>query len=205
TQKVTTANITLNLGFPGQYYDAERQTWNNGYHDYSSVLGRYIESDPSGLAGGINTYAYVGDNPLTGVDPFGLLTEQQIAAIVFNETRSLSGSNILQARIDVASAVINGSNAYGDNGRPKTASDVANVPSAEESAYQNSLEATKTALCENKNGQDPTDGATHFNLRPNDSTGPFFGSPLSTQSGPFNNSFPTSDLPATGIYVNTYR
>jgi RHS repeat-associated protein len=26
-----------------------------------------------------------------------------------------------------------------------------------------------------------------------------------TQSGPFSNSFPTPDLPASGIYVNTYR
>jgi len=72
TQKVTTANITLNLGFPGQYYDAERLTWNNGYRDFNSGLGRYLESDPSGLAGGINTYTYVGNNPLNYGDPQGL-------------------------------------------------------------------------------------------------------------------------------------
>jgi RHS repeat-associated protein len=62
----------LNLGFPGQYYDAETATWNNGFRDYNSALGRYLESDPSGLAGGINTYAYVGNNPLSGIDPYGL-------------------------------------------------------------------------------------------------------------------------------------
>ncbi|NYE31255.1 RHS repeat-associated protein, partial [Rhodanobacter sp. K2T2] len=72
TQKVTTANITLNLGFPGQYYDAERQTWNNGYRDYSSGLGRYLESDPSGLNGGINTYTYVEASPIQSTDPMGL-------------------------------------------------------------------------------------------------------------------------------------
>ncbi len=72
-REVALDNISgLNLGFPGQYYDADRQTWNNGYRDYNSNLGRYIESDPLGLVGGLNTYDYVGGNPLSYVDPLGL-------------------------------------------------------------------------------------------------------------------------------------
>ncbi|MHB1056510.1 MAG: DUF4329 domain-containing protein [Rhodanobacter sp.] len=71
-QKVVTSGITFNLGFPGQYYDAETSAWNNGYRDYKSESGRYLESDPIGLNGGVNTYAYVENNPLSYFDSLGL-------------------------------------------------------------------------------------------------------------------------------------
>lgn len=80
TRNVTVASVTLNLGFPGQYYDAETSAWNNGYRDYSSALGRYVESDPLGMGGGINTYAYVGDNAVNRIDPLGLCDKAKCTA-----------------------------------------------------------------------------------------------------------------------------
>jgi RHS repeat-associated protein len=61
-----------NLRFPGQLYDAHTGLNYNYFRDYDPVIGRYVESDPIGLRGGLNTYAYVSGNPLVWADPYGL-------------------------------------------------------------------------------------------------------------------------------------
>ena len=66
---------------------------------YHTDLQRFISEDPLGYeAGDVNLYAYVLDNPLAFVDPLGLYTVQELAAIINNETAGLRG-NLTDARI----------------------------------------------------------------------------------------------------------
>ncbi|MCI0560657.1 MAG: RHS repeat-associated core domain-containing protein, partial [Nitrososphaera sp.] len=67
--------FVYNLRMPEQYFDAETGLHYNYYRDYDPSVGRYVQSDPIGLEGGLNTYAYVANDPLSITDTFGLLAD----------------------------------------------------------------------------------------------------------------------------------
>jgi RHS repeat-associated protein len=58
----------------GLYYYRDRY--------YSPVLGRFVNEDPLGFGGGINFYAYVGDDPTNFNDPFGLQRKGKGSTVV---------------------------------------------------------------------------------------------------------------------------
>ncbi|MDJ0655548.1 MAG: RHS repeat-associated core domain-containing protein, partial [Xanthomonadales bacterium] len=64
--------LTNKLRFPGQYEDSETGNYQNYYRDYDPAYGRYLQSDPVGIRGGLNTYSYVYASPLNFADPTGL-------------------------------------------------------------------------------------------------------------------------------------
>jgi RHS repeat-associated protein len=75
--------FTCNLRFAGQYFDKETNLHYNYFRDYDPAIGQYIQPDPLGvvtilppmpMAVRNHLYAFVLNNPLTGTDPFGLLT-----------------------------------------------------------------------------------------------------------------------------------
>ncbi|HEU0097572.1 MAG TPA: RHS repeat-associated core domain-containing protein [Allosphingosinicella sp.] len=59
------------IRFPGQQQDAVTGLYYNYFRDYDPATGRYLETDPIGLNGGINPYVYAGANPINLTDPDG--------------------------------------------------------------------------------------------------------------------------------------
>jgi RHS repeat-associated protein len=70
-------SFTYDLRFPGQIAGTWGGKFQNGYRDYDPTVGRYVESDPIGLAGGsYSTYEYAGGDPELKADPLGLQEEE---------------------------------------------------------------------------------------------------------------------------------
>lgn len=97
--EITVATIEQPFRLPGQYYDSETGLHYNLMRDYDPRLGRYVQSDPIGLAGGMSTYGYAGQNPVTNYDPNGefffllfapVLGLTTTTAFVFDLTLALS-------------------------------------------------------------------------------------------------------------------
>ncbi|MFT3779450.1 MAG: RHS repeat-associated core domain-containing protein [Ottowia sp.] len=66
------SRITMNLRFPGQYFDSETGTHYNYFRNYNPYAGRYLQSDPLKIWGGINLFEYSGGDPVRDRDSMGL-------------------------------------------------------------------------------------------------------------------------------------
>jgi len=84
-----------NVILPGQYYDAETGLSYNYMRDYDPATGRYVESDPIGLNGGINPYRYAYDSPLEYLDDFGLAACFQLICIAGFATDNVVSSTLV--------------------------------------------------------------------------------------------------------------
>jgi RHS repeat-associated protein len=66
--------FAYNLRFAGQIFDGQAGLHQNYMRDYDPAVGRYVESDPIGLKGGIDPYVYALSEPTVFSDPSGLST-----------------------------------------------------------------------------------------------------------------------------------
>jgi RHS repeat-associated protein len=67
-----TGSVLPDFGFTGHYFDRSTGLGLTWYRGYDPNLGRWLSRDPIGLKGGLNLYAYVGNEPITRTDPDGL-------------------------------------------------------------------------------------------------------------------------------------
>ncbi|MBV8534942.1 MAG: hypothetical protein JO128_05085 [Alphaproteobacteria bacterium] len=132
------------------------------------------------------------------------LTPDQIAAIIFNESRALRGGDALdQARTAMAATIMNAQRTWGAN-RSKhagTAPDVLppNISTAEQADLRDILESVRRAQELQAQGQDPAGGATNYNFRLTRSEAPPAGSRRNFSSqaihGPFRRLSPLQSVP----------
>jgi len=71
-RSVSTSGVLPDKRYAGMYYHKESGLYLTWYRAYESEAGRWISRDPIGLNGGVNTYAYVGGDPISRIDPLGL-------------------------------------------------------------------------------------------------------------------------------------
>lgn len=110
--------IDSNLVYPGQYYDTEGGISYNGFRHYSSRLGRYVQSDPTGLDGGLNTYVYANNNPLRYIDPLGLKARVCCKGIGGFGIGALAGANHCYIEVQNSSRITWG--LFGDTRGPRS-------------------------------------------------------------------------------------
>ncbi len=89
-------DVTVNLRFPGQYADVETGQYYNYFRTYDSTIGRYTQSDPIGLRGGIGRYLYAYANSVRLTDPFGLAVILNFSdgPVTSSENRSGGGQQV---------------------------------------------------------------------------------------------------------------
>ena len=96
-----TATLAQDLRLPGQIMDAETGLYANGFRSYAPGWGRYTQSDPLGLTGGLNTYGYALGNPFSYSDPWGLCTVSEAisAALAAASQAETSVENSIQNQL----------------------------------------------------------------------------------------------------------
>ena len=91
-----TSSVSQALRFPGQYADGESGFSDNYFRTYDPSIGRYTQSDPIGLQGGIGRYLYAYANSVRLTDPFGLAVILNFSdgPVTSSENRSGGGQQV---------------------------------------------------------------------------------------------------------------
>ncbi|MBW6495012.1 MAG: DUF2235 domain-containing protein [Burkholderiaceae bacterium] len=101
TGSSSNSGFTLALRLPGQLFDAETGLHYNRQRYYDPALGQYLTPDPLGTPDGPNPYAYVAFNPLTHIDPDGLVLFAFDGTDNSNDDREIDRLNGAPTNVDI--------------------------------------------------------------------------------------------------------
>ena len=155
----TGLHFIYNPRFAGQYFDKETRLNYNYFRDYDTGTGRYVESDPIGLAGGsYSTYTYVKDSPLRFTDPSGLTPQgtangaaigaSVVAAASVVVDAATGGANIAATPSEIAAGAALGG-AIGNA--------ISNAMSGSESSSSSSSDSSSSSASDSKKDCGPED------------------------------------------------
>ncbi len=200
------------FGFAGGLYDPDTKLVRFGARDYDAKTGRWTRKDPVLFGGGLsNLFEYCLNDPINYADPTGLqvLSNLDITNIVFNETRSLSGQALYNARYYMAISIMNADTKWGADRSTYASTASSDMPTGltteEGDVWGQVLQTVVDARARLESGQDPTNSALYFYEHTSPTTADWNSAGIQTQSGPLDNSFPYGDVPvAHGVYVDTY-
>lgn len=113
---VSSLPVTMvqNLRLPGQEFDQDTGLYFNGFRPYAPGWGRYLQSDPTGLGGGMNTYAYAYGNPLAFDDPLGLVSWGKVYSEVKGAIKGAITEQLVAADIESREGVQQLEHQYGE-------------------------------------------------------------------------------------------
>ncbi|WP_260477038.1 RHS repeat-associated core domain-containing protein, partial [Stenotrophomonas sp. 278] len=92
----------LALRFPGQQATDASGLYYNYQREYDPAVGRYSQSDPIGLRGGISSYGYAHSNPIGRLDPLGLNDKHYVPGPAVETPEMAVARNRLQGLADRA-------------------------------------------------------------------------------------------------------
>jgi RHS repeat-associated protein len=142
-----------NHRFPGQYADAEDLLNQNNNREYDPTIG-YIEADPSGFRGGLNLYAYAGQNPTEAIDPFGLAYFKNYLDPNKNPAALYQWAESYQPNMNIIIAHSTSNGMFADSDNPKIATAIDPVAAAQDmmndSSYDPSV-PTEVIVCSGAN------------------------------------------------------